>query len=446
VPDTRPAPAPAGASAGEPRQHIVALDLMRLLIVAFVVGVHTLTTGGGTVTVLLGAFVTVFHTSRELFFLLTAFVLTYNYGPRPHIRWLGFWRRRYSLVLPAYLAWSLIYFLADHQRLDPISGAVLAFGHDLLTAGARYQLYFLLVTMQVYLAFPLLRWLLRRTAGYHLALFLAACGYQLALTVAIQRHAVTTGLIGAWLRSPNEVLPSYLLYVLAGGIAAWHFDRFVAFTRRHLTAARLALVAGVGAGLGTYFAELAIGGLDPAAASAVFQPVVVVESLAFGWALFAVGTRWADAGARHRRLISAGADSSFGIFLAHPLVLQGALALAGATGVLAAVQHAPAALELAALLGVAVPLIYGVSGALVFLARRTPLSLALTGRPQTARAGQGAGRPAGSPAMITTPATPQPAAQVPHPASRTTAFPAPAQGGSRIAVMNTVNTMRSTDA
>jgi hypothetical protein len=241
--------------------------------------------------------------------------------------------------------------------------------------------------MQVYLAFPLLRWLLRTTAGHHLALFLVACGYQLALTIAIQQQAVTTGLIGAWLRNPSSVVLSYLLYVIAGGIAAWHFDRFVAFTRRHLTAARLAFVVGVGAGLGAYFAQILLGGQSPAAASAVFQPVVVMESLAFGWALFALGIRWADAGQRHRRLVLAGADSSFGIFLAHPLVLQGVLALAGTTGVLAAVRDAPSALELAALLGIAVPLVYGVSGALVFLARRTPLSLALTGRPRTARAG-----------------------------------------------------------
>jgi peptidoglycan/LPS O-acetylase OafA/YrhL len=386
VREERRAAAPARAAAGEPRRRIVALDLVRLLVVAFVVGVHTLGVGGASVTLPLGAFLAVLHTSRELFFLLTALVLTYNYGQRSHIRWLGFWRKRYSLVLPAYLAWSLIYFFADHERLDPISGAVIAFGGDLLTGSARYQLYFLLVTMQVYLAFPLLRWLLRKTAGHHLVLFFAACGYQLALTIAIQQQAVTTGLVGAWLRDPDPVVLSYLLYVIAGGIAAWHFDRFAAFTRRHLAAARLAFVVGVGAALGAYFAQIVVGGKSPGAASAVFQPVVVVESLAFGWALLAVGIRWADAGQRHRRLVSAGADSSFGIYLAHPLVLQGVLALAGVTGVLAAVRDAPSALELAVLLGVGVPLVYGVSGLLVLLARRTPLSLALTGRPRTSRA------------------------------------------------------------
>jgi peptidoglycan/LPS O-acetylase OafA/YrhL len=369
-------------SDGEPgrgRPRIPALDLFRVLVVAFVVSVHTLSMGTKTTT-LTGAFITVFHTSRELFFLLTAFVLVYNYGRRANIRWLGFWRRRYALVVPAYLAWTLIYFLSDGRQLDPVSAAVADFWHDVLTGDARYQLYFLLVTMQLYLAFPLLRWLLRKTDGHHLALFLTACGYQLALTFASQHHLVTTGTIGAWLRNPDPWLPSYLLYVLAGALAAWHADRLIAFTRRHAALAGPVFAAGVCAGVGSYLAAVTLGGQSPGAASAVFQPVVVAETLCFGWALFAAALAWDERGARHRRLISAGADSSFGIYLAHPLVLQGALLLGGTTGVLAALHGIPDVLQLAAILGVGVPLIYGVSWALITFVRRTPLSLMLTGR------------------------------------------------------------------
>ena len=148
------------------------------------------------------------------------------------------------------------------------------------------------------------------------------------------------------------------------------------------SAASVALVAGAGvcAGVGSYFTGIIVGGEDPGTASAVFQPVVVIETLAFGWALLAAGLFWADAGARHGRLIAAGGDCSFGIYLAHPLVLQGALLLARAAGVLTAIRDGPAAVELAALLGVGVPLVYGVSWALVVLLRCTPLSLVLTGR------------------------------------------------------------------
>jgi len=372
----------------ESRPHVIAFDLIRLIIMVFVVSVHTLAFAGGQVTVVLGAFTTVFHTSRELFFLLTALVLTYNYGHRRNVRWLAFWRRRYWLVVPAYVAWSAIYFAADGHWPGSAGAVATAFWHDLLTAGARYHLYFLLVTMQVYLLFPVLRWVLRKTEGHHVALFLAACVYQLALTAAIQHHPVHSGPLVGWLNGAGQGiwLESYVLYIVGGAIAGWHFDQLRAFTAKHASAATIALSVGVGVavGLGMYFAQLARGA-SPAAASAVFQPVVVVEALAFGWALLAAGLLWADRGAPNRKFFAAGSASSFGIYLAHPLVLQGLLAVASTTGVLAAVRGAPAGLEVLALLGVAVPLIYGASWMIASAARRTPLSLMLTGREYSAR-------------------------------------------------------------
>jgi peptidoglycan/LPS O-acetylase OafA/YrhL len=386
--DTGPHPVvPAGppaVPAGRSRPHVVAFDLIRLIIMVFVVGVHTLAFGGGQVTLVLGAITTVFHTSRELFFLLTALVLCYNYGHRDQVSWLRFWRRRYWLVVPAYVTWSLVYYAADGRWPGSLPAAITAFGHDLITAGARYHLYFLLVTMQVYLLFPVLRWVLRKTVGHHGALFVAACAYQLAVTAALQHHLIRTGLLAEWLRGTGSGIwaESYVLYIVGGAIAGWHFEELCAFTRRHASGVSVTLAAGLGVavGVGTYLAEYYLGGATPAAASAVFQPVVVVEALCFGWALLAGGLLWADRGAPHRKFCAAGSASSFGIYLAHPLVLQGLLALAATTGVLAAVRNAPAAAEVLVLLCVFVPLIYAVSWMIASLARRTPLSLALTGR------------------------------------------------------------------
>ena len=119
-----------------------------------------------------------------------------------------------------------------------------------------------------------------------------------------------------------------MLYVVAGAIAGWHFEQLCAFTRRHLrTVPRIALVAAVGvaAGIGTYLIEIYGFGATPANASAVFQPIVILEALAFGWALLGAGLLWSDRGAPHRKFCAAGSASSFGIYLAHPLVLQGLL-------------------------------------------------------------------------------------------------------------------------
>jgi len=388
-----PAAAPAAPAASRP--HIIAFDMIRLIIMVFVVGVHTLAWGGGQVTLALGAVSTVFHTSRELFLLLTALVLTYNYGHRPRLHTLRFWRRRYWLVVPAYVTWSAIYYAADGNSRGAFPSAFL---HDLLNAGARYHLYFLLVSMQIYALFPALRWVLRKTEGYHRWLLAAAVAYQLWLTCALHYHLgrPSSGQFAQFLNGAGQGywVDTYVLYVIAGAIAGWHFEQLCAFTRRHLgTTARIALVAAVGviAGLGTYFTEIYGFGATPANASAVFQPVVILEALAFGWALLAAGLLWSDRGAPHRKFCAAGSASSFGIYLAHPLVLQGLLLLTGASflgangGWLGAVRRAPDGLEVVALLFVAVPVIYALAWLIASAARRTPASLMLTGREYTAK-------------------------------------------------------------
>jgi peptidoglycan/LPS O-acetylase OafA/YrhL len=401
--DSQPAapPGPPAAAPARSRPHIIAFDMIRLIIMVFVVGVHTLAWGGGQVTLALGAVTTVFHTSRELFLLLTALVLTYNYGHRPRLNALRFWRRRYWLVIPAYVTWSAIYYAADGSGRGPFPSAFL---HDLLNAGARYHLYFLLVSMQIYLLFPLLRWVLRKTEGYHRWLLAAAVAYQLWLTCALHYHLgrPASGELAQFINGAAQGywVDTYVLYVVAGAIAGWHFEQICVFTRRHLgSVPRIALTAGVGvvAGIGTYLIEIYGFGATPANASAVFQPIVIVEALAFGWALLGAGLLWTDRGAPHRKFCAAGSASSFGIYLAHPLVLQGLLLLTGASflgpdgGWLGAIRRAPDGLTVVVLLFVAVPIIYAAAWLIASAARRTPASLMLTGREYAAKKKKGSG-------------------------------------------------------
>lgn len=384
------ASAPAGAAGPRSRPHIIAFDLIRLIIMVFVVSVHTLAFAGGNVTMSIGAVTTVFHTSRELFLLLTALVLTYNYGRRP-LKAGRFLRRRFWLVLPAYITWSAIYYAADGHSRGAFPAALL---HDLANAGARYHLYFLLVSMQIYLLFPLIRWVLKKTEGYHAWLFGAALAYQAWLTVGLHYRVGRqgNGLIAQFLNGAGQGywIDTYVLYVVAGALAGWHFEQLCAFTRRHLRSGwRVALVAaaGVAAGIGVYLIEIEVFGATPNNASAVFQPVVIFEALAFGWALLGAGLLWSDRGAPLRKFCAAGSASSFGIYLAHPLVLQALLLIAGShyfgahgglIGWLHRLSHS--SFEVLILLFIAVPLIYACAWMIASAVRRTPVSLLLTGR------------------------------------------------------------------
>lgn len=391
VPAEPAASASADAAAPRSRPHIIAFDLTRLIIMVFVVSVHTLAFAGGAVTMSIGAIVTILHTSRELFIMLTALVLTYNYGRRPRLRAGRFWRRRFWLVIPAYVTWSAIYYAVDGRTRGVFPSAFL---RDLENAGARYHLYFLLVSMQIYLLFPVLRWLLKKTERYHTWLFGVALAYQAWLTVGLHYRVGRSGngLLAQFLNGAGlgYWLDTYVFYVVAGALAGWHFEQLCAFTRRHLPNwRRVAAVAaaGVGAGIGVFLIETEVFGATPGNASAVFQPVVIVEAIAYGWALLGAGLLWTDRGAPGRKFAAAGSASSFGIYLAHPLVLQALLLVAGshylgANGGLLGDLHrlGHSSIELLALLFVAVPVIYATSWVLASAARRTPFSLMLTGR------------------------------------------------------------------
>jgi peptidoglycan/LPS O-acetylase OafA/YrhL len=339
-----------GGRPGAGGRHLAALDVVRVLTVGLVIAVHTVSLQPGGVGWSNGAVLSIMHVSREVFFLLTAFVLTYAYRGQ---RWPAFWRRRFLLVGVPYLVWSAIYVLA--------AGRPERFPVAVLTGTASYHLYFLLVSMQLYLVFPVLRRLLRATAGHHRALFVAAVVYQLTA------YAILPDLIAR----PEALLISYLGFVVVGGIAAVHAASFLAWTERHRRAVLLAALVVIVCGLGWFALRTVVSHDDPAVADVVFQPAIVIESLAIAWAFLALGLTWRGPAWR------AGADVSFGVYLAHPLLLQGLL-VAGLGDLVAGLP--PPLITLLAL-AVVVPAAYLICAVVVAALRRTRLSLALTGHP-----------------------------------------------------------------
>jgi len=381
-------PAPGGGPVEAPsqatprrREHLYSIDLVRVLTIVMVIAVHTITISVSSFTNSVGGLTMVFHASREVFFILTAFVLAYGYGYGP-VRWPSFWRKRYLCVVVPYVAWTVVYFAGNGNHFLPLPSAVRTIEHDLLTGTAEYHLYFLLVSMQIYLVFPVVRWVLHVSRHHHGRLLVAGAAFQVVFSLAVQQQWVTSGVLGRWLANPDALLPSYPFYVFLGAVAAWHLDQLTKWTRSHVRLVLTGAAGSVAIGLGAFFAQVYLGRQPAYLASAVFQPVMVIESLGIAWALLVAGIAWVDHGTPARRLVMACSEASFGIYLAHPLILQGLLVAASATGLLAASSHFPVGAVLAVLVVLAVPFIYLCSGVGTALARRTPLSLALTGRPR----------------------------------------------------------------
>jgi peptidoglycan/LPS O-acetylase OafA/YrhL len=381
----RAAPAPTR------RPHLDAVDLVRVAMIAGVIAVHVVAYTTNPQDVVVGAANALLHVNREVFFFLTAFVLCYSYGSRHGWSLTSFWKRRYLFVGVPYLAWSLLYFVADGGPYRPWSAPAHRLLADLLTGTARYHLYFLLVTMEIYAAFPLLLWLLRVTRRHHGLLLAVSLAVQTAFTGTLHylRDAAphAPGLLGAWMRNPDPVVFSYQLYLVAGGIAALHLEELAAWVRDHRRTVRLLVAGGLAAGLASYVFDHVAGGMDAAAAGEVFQPMMAVTTAASVLGLFALGVRWADRGPqrRLRRVVRAGSDATFGVYLAHPLLLQGLLVLAAPLASRMVAGEIPAGVVLPLDLLVVVPLLLAASVAAVAWTRRTPASLLVAGRPQLRR-------------------------------------------------------------
>ena len=107
--------------------------------------------------------------------------------------------------------------------------------------------------------------------------------------------------------------------------------------------------------------------------------------------LFALGVRWADRGPqrRFRRAVRTGSDATFGVYLAHPLLLQGLLILAAPLVSRTVSGEVPSALVLPLDLAVVVPVLLAASVAVVAWTRRTPASLFVAGRARLRNQGSG---------------------------------------------------------
>jgi peptidoglycan/LPS O-acetylase OafA/YrhL len=311
-----------GAGDGStPRLYRYEADVVRLLTFVCVIGVHAVTMVMNPESAVAGAGVALLHFTRGTFFVLSAFVLCYVHGPEG-VRVRSFWPRRFLYIGVPYLVWTVVYWWTATGPV-PQSGDLGELGLALMTGTGYYHLYFLMVSMQLYLLFPALLWLVRRTTGHHLALFLTSGIVELGLLAVTHWPRWP----GAWLTlqaNAEALSPMYQFYFVAGALAAVHHERLLTWVVDHPRAVvGLVLTTGV-LHVAVYAVQLAASG-STARAYDPLQPSVVPWTLAVSLGLYALGCRYARnrrAGSRLGRFVDEAALVSFGVFLVHPLFLD----------------------------------------------------------------------------------------------------------------------------
>ncbi len=353
---------------------LVQVDVMRLLICASVVVLHVVGNANPITSVGANSVTNLLHYARQAFFFISALVLVHAYrGGR------GQMRKRVSVLGIPYVVWSTIYAVLglavayswwSTRRLPWTWFVGLVQGTD------GYHMYFLLVSVQFAVVFPVFLKLLHATRRHH-GLLLVISGLVEVAIMAVYHYVVAPD--GWWRPLAGESsLIAYQFWLVAGGVAALHLDRFDRWLSGHPRLVWASLVLVCAGATGWYLTDVALGE-SPEFASRSLQPVTVPLSIAAIGAFYLLSVRIAAIRQpTAQRLVTAGTYLSFGIYLSHPALL---------TGLLYAQRALPAVVTRHAVTVTIVMCVvdFALSVTVAELFSRTPWSRALVGRPRRRR-------------------------------------------------------------
>ncbi len=320
------------------RPYIYELDLLRPVTALTVVAVHVLSgttmlnhTQAG-MQVQSGIFLSV-HLTREVFMFITALALAYVYFGRP-FSGKRFWAKRSIGILVPYCIWSIAYTWVNTSQHSPAAFAKLAL-FNILTGNASYQLYYILLTLQLYLVLPLFLLFLKHIKQHPWRALSISFALQVLLMYVDYRYLQqgTLASSGVWqvvAAYQERFLLTYQFYFILGGLAALTLQQERAFVLRHGKWIVGGFVLALAALWGHFLLQVDVYHESLYYATSVLQPMMTLYSPAIIVLLSWLACRWASRtdqqghpkGYRFWNILS---DASFGIYLVHVFILTALL-------------------------------------------------------------------------------------------------------------------------
>lgn len=313
------------------KKYLYEVDLMRVVFIFGVLLNHvtsTITNNLSTDSIsqnIMNSTHLALHFTRMGFMFMTGLVLTLNYYQRKN-NWLTFWKKRYWSVGIPYLAWNAIMLLlADLFSQGSVSiGSLISKWLHYVQYGDHFYMYYLLVTMQLYLLFPLLLKLFKRfeKGNGHLVILITSILIQASLMVGIKYWLPHVDTSSWWYLFSNYGfnIGVYQVYFIAGAYTAIHYAEVEAsIMQNYKLICCLALTLALGTIL-IYQGDINILGLSEDAAHSPHQPYILFYALCMIAFIFWLGRKYAYS--RNKglwpwldHLIHLGAKLSFGIYL-----------------------------------------------------------------------------------------------------------------------------------
>src|SRR2546421_3249892 len=320
------------------RPYIYELDPLRAVTAVAVIAVHVLSgtmflnhTAAGLL-VDNGIFTSV-HFTREIFMFITALALTYVYFGKP-FSGKRFWAKRSIGILLPYCIWSIAYTWVNTSQHSPGAFTKLAL-LNILTGNASYQLYYILLSLQLYLALPLFLLLLKHIKQHPWRALSISFALQVLLMYVdyryLQQGTLASSGVGQVVAAYQErFLLTYQVYFILGGLAALYLKQARAFVLSHGKWIVSGFVLALAALWVHFLLQVDVSHESLGYATSVLQPMMTFYSPVVIVLLGFLACRWASRtdqqghpkGYRFWRTLS---DASFGIYLVHVFILTALL-------------------------------------------------------------------------------------------------------------------------
>lgn len=316
------------------RPYLYEVDLMRVIFIFGVLLNHTTTVYMAHIVntsnsqTFLEATHLILHFTRMGFMFMSGLVLTLNYYNRePH--WVTFWKKRFSSSGIPYLAWNAIIMV-----FLLVLGLGFSWQHlgadywDAIIHGDQFYMYYILVTLQLYVLFPLLVMLFKKLPNSHAGIMVVSFIIQMFLMIGIKYWLPHVDTSHWWFLFKNygENVLVYQFYFLFGAFVSIHYkevDKFIGDHAKAIGFFTAVLALGT---VALYWCNIHILKLSMAATMSVHQPYMLVYDTVMIIFVFWVGRRYAYA-RQHGlwpwvdRWIHNGAKVSFGIYLVQMIPL-----------------------------------------------------------------------------------------------------------------------------
>lgn len=323
------------------KEHLYEVDLMRAFIILGVVCVHIISFYNlfaiqlSPTNIVNEMLLVALHFTRESFMFITGLVLFITYYHR-ELKAVAFWKKRFALIFVPYAAWTLIYILFSGTYMkgfDWTIGSVLGNFFFSLLIGHQFYLYYLVISMQLYILFPLMMKFIKKTESVHGWIFAFSFVLEIALMwfnkdVLQNMSTAHMPTVIYWLvRYRDRNILTYQFWFISGAIIAVHYQKIKSYILEH----KKWVLASMVIALGLLWIHFAFDRLtlnqDGTMSVLVLQPIMIPYSMVTTIALWTAGMNWSAARLSARvqlfsRFVKTAAAASFGVFLVHPILLH----------------------------------------------------------------------------------------------------------------------------